>query len=155
MGLKMNGIPFRGQFKVKKAPSNIIENPNVYATGYDNNSVYKIDSLGNELWAFSNHTDSVRALAVDIEGNVYSGSDDNTVRKIDSSGSELWVFSKHTSSVESVAVDQNGNVYSGSRDNTVRKLDSTGNELWKYETNNDRIWGIAVDPGTVDAGFWT
>lgn len=34
-----------------------------------------------EVWKFAGHVDWVRAVAVDSQGNVYSGGDDNTVRE--------------------------------------------------------------------------
>ena len=75
-----------------------------------------------QAWSFTGHTGDVYDVAVDNNGNVYSGSGDGTVRKIDPNGAEVWSFTGHTDVVEAVAVDNNGNVYSGSRDETVRKL---------------------------------
>ena len=88
-----------------------------------------------ELWKFTGHTNYVRAVAVDANGNVYSGSADKTVRKISSSGQQVWSFTGHTDRVNAVAVDASGNVYSGSNDKTVRKIKSNVNayKLAYYE----------------------
>ncbi len=63
--------------------------------------VYEKQTIVTELkpvlaWEFKGHTGNVNSVAVDKEGNVYSGSYDNTVRKISSEGTELWQFKGHT-----------------------------------------------------------
>ena len=117
----------------------------IVASASNDNTVRKIDSNGNQIWSFTGHTDAVRGVAVDSNGNVYSASNDSTVRKLDSNGNQIWSFTGHTNSVKSVALDSNGNVYSASRDNTVRKIDSNGNQIWSFTGHTDRVLGVAVD----------
>ena len=108
MAVKISGLkPVKGKIKVKnKNSGGDTQNPNVYsAGGFNDETVKKIDSSGNEIWTFTGHTGRVRSVAVDASGNVYSGSADNTVKKIDSSGNELWTFTGHIDSSRSVAVD--------------------------------------------------
>jgi glc operon protein GlcG len=80
--------------------------------------VRKLDSDGVELWSYRGHDDSVRNIAVDSQGNVYtaskhfesvSASDDAKVRKLDEDGVEIWSF-KGTSfqGAFDVAVDPAG-----------------------------------------------
>lgn len=47
-------------------------------------NVRSMDALEStmEVWKFTGHTSSVERVAVDADGNVYSGSSDMTVRKI-------------------------------------------------------------------------
>lgn len=100
-------------------------------SGWESNDVLQPDILEKvyqeidelkEVWSFTGHTNSVLAVAVDSEGNVYSGGKDKTVRKINKDGREVWSFTGHTGYVRAVAVDSEGNVYSGSHDKTVRKI---------------------------------
>jgi len=109
--------------------------------------------IAPEVWKFTGHTDDVYAVAVDNNGNVYSGSSDNTVRKISSSGNEVWKFTGHTDDVYAVAVDNNGNVYSGSSDNTVRKISPDGNQIWRFTGHTGVVYAVAVDNnGNVYSG---
>ncbi len=109
--------------------------------------------IAPEIWKFTGHTSYVEAVAVDNNGNVYSGGRDDTVRKISSSGNEIWKFTGHTDYVYAVAVDNNGNVYSGSDDKTVRKISSSGNEIWKFTGHTSYVNAVAVDNnGNVYSG---
>ena len=86
----------------------------------------KISPSGSKVWEFTGHTNSVYSVAVDDQGNVYSGGGDNKVMKISPSGSKVWEFTGHTNSINSVAVDDQDNVYSGARDNKVMKIKQEG-----------------------------
>ena len=77
-------------------------------------------------WEFTGHTGSVKSIAVDGEGNIYSGGNDKKVMKISPSGSKIWEFTGHADSVNSVAVDGEGNVYSGAGDKKVMKIKQEG-----------------------------
>ena len=106
-----------------------------------------------EIWRFTGHTGTVCAVAVDNDGNVYSGSNDNTVRKISPDGNEIWRFTGHTGAVYAVAVDNDGNVYSGSSDKTVRKISPDGSEVWQFTGHTNNVKAVAVDNnGNVYSG---
>jgi outer membrane protein assembly factor BamB len=93
----------------------------VYAAGSD---VFKIDADSAGLvWTFSGHTGNVRHLAVDSQGNVYSGGSDETVRKISPAGVELWVNSDPTNFILAVAVDNDDVPYSTGSDSQLRRYD--------------------------------
>jgi WD40 repeat protein len=66
------------------------------------------------------HDGSVYALAVGLDGKLYSGSVDKTIRVWSSDGVHLQTLEGHTETVWTLAVGTNGKVYSGSGDNTVR-----------------------------------
>ena len=106
MAVKMSGLKsIKGQLKVKKkdTSSGIIQNPNVYS-GFNDKTVKKIDSSGNELWTFN--TGGALGVAVDQLENVYATSwSNNGIIKLDSAGNHLWTFTGHTDRTRSVAVD--------------------------------------------------
>jgi WD40 repeat protein len=67
------------------------------------------------------HTSTVYALAIGLDGKVYSGSADNTIMVWSGkSGAHLQTLKGHTHYVRSLAVGLDGNIYSGSFDCTVR-----------------------------------
>jgi outer membrane protein assembly factor BamB len=119
-------------------------------TGSDDDSSRTLDRHdGQQLATFTEHTANVRAVAVDVDGYVYTGSDDNTVRKRDPQGNRVWSFTGHSGNVRAVAVDADGYVYTGSDapDTTVRKIDPDGNQVWSYTgfASGTNVRGIAVD----------
>jgi WD40 repeat protein len=132
--------------------------------GYIVDDFIKIDNLEvvdwapnpadyNLAWKFTGHTGGVRSVAVDSDGNVYSGSGDKKVMKISPDGQKLWEFTGHTETVWSVAVDSEGNVYSGAADNKVIKISPTGQKLWEFTGHTDFVWSVAVDSnGNVYSG---
>ena len=87
---------------IGKIASAGVTDEHTYIAGKDF-TVRKIDSSGTEVWSFTGHTNQIRAVAVDADGNVYSGSLDDTVRKIDSSGTEVWSYTGMTNDVNGVA----------------------------------------------------
>jgi len=159
------------------------ENGNVYVTGYgdggDNGEDYltiKYDNDGNELWAAQydgpfNSLDTVHALAIDTDGNVYvTGTShggttfqDYATIKYDSSGNELWVSRYNGPDIDydsatAIAVSIDGNVYVTGRshssvnsaDYVTIKYDSLGNEILvaRYDgpgNNFDVAVAIAVN----------
>ena len=96
-------------------------------------------------WEFTGHTGWIYGLAIDDQGNVYSGSTDKKVMKISPSGSKIWEFTGHTGSVNSVAVDDQGNVYSGSNDKKVMKISPSGSKIWEFTGNTGSVMSVAVD----------
>ena len=94
----------------------------------------KISPSGSKIWEFTGHSNNVNSVAVDDQGNVYSGSNDTKVMKISSGGSKIWEFTGHQYNVNSVAVDDQGNVYSGSSDKKVMKIKQKGDtKITGYE----------------------
>ena len=96
-------------------------------------------------WEFTGHTNGVICVAVDDQGNVYSGSSDKKVMKISPSGSKIWEFTGHASGVNSVAVDGQGNVYSGSSDKKVMKISPSGSKIWEFTEHASGVNSVAVD----------
>ena len=104
-------------------------------------------------WDFTGHNGWVWSVAVDDQGNVYSGSSDKKVMKISPNGSKIWEFTGHTDIVWSVAVDDQGNVYSGSSDKKVMKISPNGSKIWEFTGHTDIVWSVAVDDqGNVYSG---
>ena len=104
-------------------------------------------------WEFTGHTNYVIAVAVDGQGNVYSGAWDKKVMKINPNGTKIWEFTGHNDVVYSVAVDGQGNVYSGSSDNKVMKINPNGTKIWEFTGHSDNINSVAVDgQGNVYSG---
>ncbi len=141
--------------------------PHVYIGGVTSsgNTTRKYDSDGNLLWSLNNG-DDVNAIAVDIDGNVYtaafdSAPDGNTTRKYDSDGNLLWSVD-HEEDVNAIAVDADGNVYTGGdatfsqspTSKTTRKYNSTGGLVWSIgDGNSGNVNAIAVDAdGNVYTG---
>src|SRR5690606_21160065 len=94
------GIPASGSDTFSQL-ANKIEQIEIEVGGYKvgdilNSSKYLV---APEVWQFTGHTSWVYAVAVDNNGNVYSGSRDSTVRKISPDGNEVWKFTGHTDEV--------------------------------------------------------
>jgi WD40 repeat protein len=67
------------------------------------------------------HTECVYALAVGIDGKIYSGSNDTTIRVWSGDdGTHLQTLAGHTDEVWALAVGLDGKVYSGSNETTIR-----------------------------------
>jgi parallel beta-helix repeat protein len=138
--LTVNGRPF--VFKRGVLPLN----GNVYSGAWDD-EVHKIDSEGNNIWAYDNHGTGgeLMAVAVDPDGFVYSGGYSEELHKTNASGSNVWSYTGHSDRIHGVAVDDQGNVYSASRDNEVHKVDSSGTPVWQYTGHTDEMRAVAVD----------
>ena len=106
-------------------------------------------------WEFTGHTSDVYSVAVDKEGNVYSGGFDNKVMKTSPAGKKIWEFTGHTSVLTSVAVDKDGYVYSGAEDNKVMKISPTGKKIWAFTGHASSVFAVAVDSdGNVYSGSY-
>jgi hypothetical protein len=67
------------------------------------------------------HAGYVCAIAVGLDGKVYSGSSDMTIRVWSGeSGAHLQTLHGHTDRVRALAIGLNGKIYSGSWDRTIR-----------------------------------
>ncbi len=123
-------------------------------TGYDYATV-KYDSEGNEVWVAryngpANWDDIARAVAVDVEGNVYvtggsyglgTGEDYATI-KYDRDGNELWVArydgpGSRDDVAQAIVVDAEGHVYvtgfsygGYTQDYATIKYDADGTRIW-------------------------
>ena len=114
---------------------------------------YEISDKLKEIWSFTGHTAPIRAVAIDSEGNVYSGGDDSSVRKINKDGQEIWSFTGHTDFVRAVATDSEGNVYSGGDDSSIRKINKEGQEVWRFKKETREVYAVAVDSeGNIYSG---
>ena len=116
-------------------------------------AVVEDSTLPIKKWEFTGHNGTVYSVAVDGQGNVYSGSSDSKVIKISPSGSKIWEFTGHTNNVWSVAVDGQGNVYSGSSDEKVMKISPSGSKIWEFTGYSGTVYSVAVDgQGNVYSG---
>ncbi len=109
----------------------------------------KCDFSGNVQWS-ANHGETIRAVAVDGNGNVYIGgnrSSNLTHRKYSSSGALVW-SKDHGDTVYAIAVDSTGNVYIGGWSVSgiaFRKYDSNGFIQWSKGYGGNSIYAVAVD----------
>ncbi|WP_155803745.1 WD40 repeat domain-containing protein, partial [Peptoniphilus sp. BV3C26] len=105
---------------------------------------YTEEKAPNKIWEFTGNTNSVNSVAVDSQGNVYSGSY-KKVMKISPNGTKIWEFTGHTNTIRSVAVDSNGYVYSGSDDKKLMKISPSGQKIWEFTGHTNTIRSVAVD----------
>jgi hypothetical protein len=89
---------------------------------------------------------SVHALAIGLDGRVYSGSADTTIRVWSGeSGAYLQTLQGHTDRVRALAVGLDGKIYSGSDDNTIRVWSgASGAHLQTLAGHTDRVRALAV-----------
>jgi len=92
------------------------------------------------------HTGYVRALAVGLDGKVYSESSDMTIRVWSGDdGTHLQTLVGHKSYVSALVVGLDGNVYSGSGDTTIRAWSGDdGKHLQTLEGHTTTVWALAV-----------
>jgi WD40 repeat protein len=103
------------------------------------------------------HTLGVRALAVGLDGKLYSGSDDTTIRVWSGvDGTHLQTLVGHMSWVCALAVGLDGKVYSGSYDKTIRVWSGVdGTHLQTLVGHTDWVEALAVGlDGKVYSGSW-
>ena len=137
--------------KVKTLGIDVLDNDKLLDIINKIPSVVDMGETYKEVWKFSN-AGIINSVAVDSDGNVYSGCDDRTVKKTSPAGKEVWKFS-NAGSINSVAVDSKGNVYSGGYDRTVKKTSPAGKEIWAFTGNASWVNSIAVDSkGNVYSG---
>ena len=109
------------------------------------------------------HTDSVRCLAVGLDGKIYSGSQDKAIRVWSGvDGTHLQTLRGHTSCVQALAVGLDSKIYSGSYDGTTRVWSGAdGTHLQTLENPNHRwdgwaehVWALAVGlDGNIYSGM--
>jgi WD40 repeat protein len=92
------------------------------------------------------HMGTVLALAIGLDGNVYSGSADTTVMVWSGeSGAHLQTLTGHTDRVFALAVGLDGNIYSGSYDHTVRVWSAaSGAHVRTLEGHTNWVMALAV-----------
>jgi WD40 repeat protein len=91
-------------------------------------------------------TSAVYALAVGLDGKVYSGSADNTIMVWSGErGAHLQTLQGHTAIVFALAVCLDGNIYSGSFDRTVRVWSgASGEHVRTLEGHTNWVMALAV-----------
>ncbi|MBL9181922.1 MAG: pentapeptide repeat-containing protein [Verrucomicrobiaceae bacterium] len=122
----------------------------VVATGHDNGLICMWDAhSGKPLQTLEAHSNWVRSLCFDAEGNrLASGSDDKTVRLWDAhSGKPLQTLQGHLGTVRSVCFDADGSrLASGSDDKTVRLWDAhSGKLLQTLEGHSGAVMSVCFD----------
>lgn len=132
-----------------------------FGDGYGmGNELHKLDPNGNyysnENWPYTGHSDEIPAVAVDSNGNIFSGGKDTDLHKINPDGSQAWSIN-FNDTVSAVAVGPNDNVYVGTveYDNSVYKVDTSGTIKWEYTGHSSNIADLAVDKdGYVYTASW-
>jgi hypothetical protein len=108
----------------------------------------RVRSRGTLVRTLEGHTGAVLALAVGIDGKIYSGSEDRTIRVWSADDGALLntnTFVGHTSTIRTLAVGPDGSVYSGSYDATIRVWSGdTGALLRTLVGHTDTIYALAV-----------
>ena len=92
------------------------------------------------------HTLGVSALAVGLDGKIYSGSYDPLIRVWSGvDGEHLHTLEGHTGGVHALAVGLDGKIYSGSSDTTIRVWSSEdGTHLLTLEGHTRDVSALAV-----------
>jgi outer membrane protein assembly factor BamB len=77
---------------------------NSYVGNATDGEVRKVNSSGTMVWTNdTSHSTTVNALALDPDGNIYTGSGDSTAKKLDPDGDQVWSYN-HGSALRDVAV---------------------------------------------------
>jgi WD40 repeat protein len=95
------------------------------------------------------HDDTVVALAVGLDGKIYSASHDRTIRVWSGAdGTHLRTLQGHTGRVWALAVGLDGKIYSGSSDTTIRVWSGEdGTHLQTLEGHEGEVFALAVGLG--------
>lgn len=131
----------------------------------------KLDANGNFSWAKAMGPGEGNALAVNDQGEVYTGGSTPPgymprIKKLDTSGQLLWEKELGGNDAQSITLDASGNVYTigscfgtndfdpgqgvfqlsgGNSDAYIRKLDSSGNFVWAgLLSGTDQVWACDV-----------
>jgi hypothetical protein len=103
------------------------------------------------------HNEGVCALAVGLDGKVYSGSNDMTIRVWSGTdGTHIQTLVGHTGWVSALAMGLDGKVYSGSSDKTIRVWSGTdGTHLQTLAGHTRCVSAVAVGlDGKVYSGSY-
>jgi WD40 repeat protein len=95
----------------------------------------------------------VHALAIAVDGTLFSGASDRTIR-VWSNGEHVCTLIGHTDDITALAIGTKNRLYSGSHDTTVRVWSvARGTHLCTLEGHTDLVVTVAVGPdGTVYSG---
>lgn len=131
----------------------------------------KLDANGNFSWAKAMGPGEGNALAVNDQGEVYTGGSTPPgymprIKKLDTSGQLLWEKELGGDDAQSIKLDASGNAYTigscfgtndfdpgqgvfqlsgGNSDAYIRKLDSSGNFVWAgLLSGTDQVWACDV-----------
>ena len=108
---------------------------------------------GTHLYMLEGHTMAVIALAVGLDGKIYSGSNDRTIRVWSGEdGRHLQTLAGHTGTVLRLAVGPDGRIYSAGFDDTIRVWSGVDGALVQtlkapvYDGETMRVGALAVGP---------
>jgi hypothetical protein len=115
--------------------------------------------LGGKLLEVTGGAGAARALAVDLEGDVYVGTagERGAVRKYDASGNELLSFNNPSFNIETIAIDSKGHVFIGdtSEASTIYEYLPDGTLLKAiYGPLKSETFGLAVSPPSPDGDIF-
>jgi outer membrane protein assembly factor BamB len=130
------------------APGTTAALTHVYTASIDDSSRMLDGFEGTAVGThFTGHGNDVYAVAVDVEGNIYTAGKDKRVRRRSQAGTETWRSPELHGEPMAVAVDADGYVYSGDRSGYVRKMHpadpTTGWTVLGHA--NFEVRGVAVD----------
>ena len=116
---------------------------------FGDNTLIKLDSDGNRLWKKENFNDSIQAINLDKNGNLYAGTSSYLNKINPDTGDIIWALSD-VKSIEEIDFNKDGFIYvaGGYREKTIRKVDPEGNLVWVFRGHTDRVVGVAVDQST-------
>jgi len=105
---------------------------------------------------FRGHTNTVRALYLDVSNNIIiSGSEDKTIKIWElQSGRVLQTLKDHSAEVNCLAVDRSRNLlYTGSGDKTVKAWDmSSWKAVQTFKGHTNKVFALQVQDNTLVTG---
>ncbi len=145
LGTRMSGV---------KGEQSVASGRTVYI-GSGDTTLYAVDAAtGDQQWAFTGSSRTIRGSPTAVNGTVYFGSWDQTLYAVDAAtGEQEWAFTD-PSHMRSSPTVVGGIVYIGSRDQTVWAVDAaTGEQEWAFTEPADEVQtSPAVVDGTVYVG---
>ena len=120
-------------------------------------SVVVLDTSGTTVNTFNIHSNYVYGVAVDANGNMYTGSRDSTLKKTNQLGNLVWSATQDYY-VMQVVIDKNDNIYAsvdvgGSNYDSFRRYYTDGTMVFANRENPDGIWAVFVnDKGMIFTG---
>lgn len=95
-------------------------------------------------WEFTGYESEVFSVAVDNQGNVYTGDGKWKVMKISPQGTKVWEVEGNINQVYGVGLDSQGYVYACDYSGRVIKISPEGQKLWQFKETR-QVQSVAVD----------
>lgn len=98
----------------------------------------------SKVWEYTGYDSPVFSVAVDNQGNVYTGDGKWKVMKISPQGTKIWEVEGNINQVYGVGLDSQGYVYACDYSGRVIKISPEGQKLWQFKETR-QIQSVAVD----------